>query len=411
MLTVTYDPVLVSASIVIAVMASFTGLRLTSGLSHLGTEARRVAIAKAAIALGSGIWSMHFVGMLAVQLPIVLVYDSLPTLISALIAILVVGIGLILLHFGVRTRMRIAVAGMLTGVGIVSMHYVGMIGVRGDCIIIYDPIGILAATVIAVLASILSLELAYHRRTIGLTLIGSIILGLTIAAMHYTAMFWTTFLPGGGIEVIPEPSLSSGTLALIVSIAAFIICGLFLLMAVPMGVAADEFGEQSPAAPTDSAVREDVAAREEAEATVETAAAGGRRSRRDAALSKAFAAVSEEETAAKPARIPYQKDDTIRFLSPDDILAIRAQGHYADLINSEEADLFCPWPLSKLEKTLEGTSFLRTHRSFLVNLRHVAGFRRDGDKGICLLGEGATPTEVPVSRSQILAVQKALGLD
>jgi DNA-binding LytR/AlgR family response regulator len=59
---------------------------------------------------------------------------------------------------------------------------------------------------------------------------------------------------------------------------------------------------------------------------------------------------------------------------------------------------------------LERAPFLRTHRSFLVNLRHVSGFRRDGDKGVCLLGAGSTVREIPVSRSQIQAVQKALGL-
>ena len=393
MLTVTYDPILMIASVLIAIMASFTGLRLTAGISALDVQARRVAIAKAAVALGSGIWSMHFVGMLAVQLPIVLVYDALPTLISALIAILVVGLGLILLHFGVRTRMRIAVAGLLTGVGIVSMHYVGMAAVRGNCIITYEPVGVLLATGIAVLASILALELAYHRRTFGLTLIGAVILGLTITAMHYTAMLWTTFLPGTGIEVIPEPSLSTGTLALVVSLAAFIICGLFLLMTVPIGVAAGEFtgaalpagGDLAPIAEARASSHEDLEK-------------SGRRSSRDAALSKAF---SEQPVALeKPPRIPYQRDDTLRFLAPDDIFAVKAQGHYTGLISGQEAELFCPWPISKLEKALADQPFLRTHRSFLVNLRHVSGFRRDGDKGFCLLGEDGGE-EIPVSRSQI----------
>jgi DNA-binding LytR/AlgR family response regulator len=137
----------------------------------------------------------------------------------------------------------------------------------------------------------------------------------------------------------------------------------------------------------------------------------GRESSRDVALSKAFSDPTSLDPAAKLARIPYQREDTIRFVPPDDIYAIKAQGHYSGLINGKEGELFCPWPLSKLEKALEGTPFLRTHRSFLVNLRHVAGFRREGDKGFCLLGEGASLREIPVSRSQIPAVQKALGLD
>ncbi|MEZ5934107.1 MAG: MHYT domain-containing protein [Alphaproteobacteria bacterium] len=405
MLTVTYDPILIIASVLIAIMASFTGLRLMAGIGGLGLQARRVAIAKAAVALGSGIWSMHFVGMLAVKLPVVLVYDALPTLLSALIAILVVGVGLLLLHFGVRTRMRIAVAGLLTGIGIVSMHYIGMAAVRGNCIVSYDPIGVLLATGIAVLASILALELAYHRRTLGLTLIGAVVLGLTITAMHYTAMLWTTFLPGGGIEVVPEPSLSSGTLALIVALAAFVICGLFLLMTVPLGISPGEFS----AAPTGTSAAAAAAGAMPAAPSEEEEA--DRRSTRDSALSKAFTPSPPGIADRKPPRIPYQQDDAIRFLSPDDILAIRAQGHYTGLINGAAGELFCPWALSKLEKTLEGAPFLRTHRSFLVNLRHVTGFRREGDKGFCLLGDGAAIKEIPVSRSQIQAVEKALGLD
>ncbi|MEM8952267.1 MAG: MHYT domain-containing protein [Pseudomonadota bacterium] len=408
MLTVTYDPILVTASILVAVMASFTGLRLTTGISGLGPQERRWAIAKAAVALGSGIWSMHFVGMLAVQLPIVLAYDALPTLISVLIAILVVGIGLILLHFGARTRARIAVAGLLTGIGIVSMHYVGMAAVRGNCIIIYDPIGVLLATGIAVIASILSLELAYHKRTFGLTLVGAVVLGLTITAMHYTAMLWTTFLPGEGIDFVPEPSLSSGTLALIVSLAAFMICGLFLLMTVPIGIAAEEFDEAQSKAEAFPSKEEAEPAGSSFDGDEKTA---GRRSSRDAALSKAFTDQPSADLERQPIRIPYQREDTIRFLAPDEILAIKAQGHYTSLINGQGGELFCPWPLSKLEKSLKNATFLRTHRSFLVNLHHVAGFRRDGDKGFCLMGEGAAVREIPVSRSQIPAIQKALGLD
>ncbi len=405
MLTVSYDPVLILVSILIAIMASFTGLRLTSGINALDLQARRVAIAKAAMALGSGIWSMHFVGMLAVQLPVALTYEALPTLISVLIAILVIGLGLILLHFGARSKTRIAWAGLLTGLGIVSMHYVGMSAVRGNCIIVYKPIGVLLATSIAVLASILALALAYHRRTFGLTLIGAIVLGLTSTAMHYTAMLGTVFLPGDGLDVVAAPSLSAGSLAMIVSLAAFLICGLFLLMTVPLGMSENDF----PAPVTNPSSPPLSPGPETAMPTSDDAVS--RRSGRDTALSQAFSTTRREKPGAKPPRLPYQQDDTIRFVSPDDIFAIKAQGHYTSLINDHERELFCPWPLSKIEKTLEGSSFFRTHRSFLVNLRHVAGFRRDGDKGICLLGTGNSPKEIPVSRSQIPAVQKALGLD
>lgn len=383
MLTVSYDPVLVAVSVVVAIAASFTGLQLTAGIGALAPAERKAVIAKAAVALGSGIWSMHFVGMLAVRLPITIAYDALPTLISALLAILVVGLGLILLHFGVRTQHRIVAAGCLTGLGVVLMHYVGMAAVRGNCIIRYDAKGVVLAIAIAVVVSILALEFAYRRRTLGLTALGAVVLGLAIASMHYAAMIFTTFMPGGGVELVGEPLLSSGQLALVVSLAAFVICGAFLLVAVPFAVA--------PA---------------EAHAAVGSALPAPGRARADAAFSRAFA--TQGDVAERPARIPYEQDQAIRFLAAHEIHAIRADGHYARLINGR-GELFCPWSLSKLEKAVAAAPFMRTHRSFLVNLDHVSGFKRDGDKGFCLLGSGAEQ-RVPVSRSYLPSVQKALGL-
>ncbi len=72
-------------------------------------------------------------------------------------------------------------------------------------------------------------------------------------------------------------------------------------------------------------------------------------------------------------------------------------------------EFFCPWSISRVEKAIETAPFIRTHRSYLVNLRHVAGFKRDGDKAFCFL-TGDTEIKIPVSRSRIPEVQKALGL-
>ena len=393
MLTVAYDPVLVAVSVALAIAASFTGLQLTTGINALAPAARKVVIAKAAVALGMGIWSMHFVGMLAVRLPIVIAYDALPTLLSALLAILVLGLGLILLHFGVRTQQRIVAAGCLTGLGITLMHYVDMAAVRGNSILAYDAKGVALAIAIAVIASILALEFAYRRRTLGLTVLGSIVLGVAISAMHYAAMIFTTFSLGSGVEMVGEPLLSSNSLALVASLAAFVICGLFLLAVVPFAVAPEETpGAAVAAAP--------------ARLVEEPATAGHGRSTRYAAFSRAFTA-----PAAPPqrtVRTPYEQDQAIRFLAAHEIHAIRADGHYARVINGR-GELFCPWSISKIENAIGVNSFMRTHRGFLVNLDHASGFKRDGDKGFCLLGSGAEQ-RVPVSRSYLPEVQKALGL-
>ena len=235
MLSVAYDPLLVLASIMVAIMAAFTGLRLTNGLSALLPHQRKRAIAQAAVAFGGGIWSMHFVGMTAVSFPIAIDYAALPTLGSVLIAILVIGIGLLILHFGVRTQPRIVIAGSLTGLGIVAMHYLGMSAISGNCIVTYNPTGVLLATAIAIASSVLALELAYRRRTLLATAIGAVVLGLAISGMHYTAMVFTSFAASPDTTFIATPLLSSSTLAMIVAVSAFVICGLFLLMAIPTG--------------------------------------------------------------------------------------------------------------------------------------------------------------------------------
>ena len=152
-MTVSYDPILVLASLVIAIMASFTGLRLLMGLGARDAFAQKLQLAKAAVALGGGIWSMHFVAMLALGLPVVVYYDALFTLGSALTGILITGLGLAMMHVGERGFAKTAVAGTLIGLGIAAMHYVGMAAIRGNCVVEFAPLGFIISVGIAILFS------------------------------------------------------------------------------------------------------------------------------------------------------------------------------------------------------------------------------------------------------------------
>jgi len=396
MLSVAYDPVLVFASVMVAIMAAFTGLKLTNGLSALPPHGRKRAIAQAAVALGGGIWSMHFVGMTAVSFPITIDYAALPTLGSVLIAILVIGIGLLILHVGVRTQPRVVIAGTLTGLGIVAMHYLGMSAISGNCIVSYNSAGVLLATAIAIASSILALELAYRRRTLLATAIGAVVLGLAISGMHYTAMAFTSFAASPDITFIATPLLSSSTLAMIVAVSAFVICGLFLLMAIPTG----EDSEPVATAPVQT-----VAQSTSNSSPVPTAWA------RQVTLSRAFAAngAGPEPDIGEARRVPYERENAIRFLAADQISAVRADGHYT-MVMRDGTEFFCPWSISRVEQVIQSPPFIRTHRSYLVNLRHVTGFKREGDKAFCLMSE-TTDLRIPVSRSHVGEVQRALGLD
>ena len=398
MLAVAYDPLLVLASVLVAIMAAFTGLQLVSGLSQLEPADRRPRIAQAAIALGGGIWSMHFVGMLAMRLPVAVSYDALPTLASVLIAILVTGIGLIVLHFGPRNQLRIIAAGTLTGLGIVSMHYVGMSAISGNSMVTYTPAGIVLSTLIGIGASILALELAYRRRALAMTALGAVVLGMAISSMHYVAMMFTRFHRMDSVEAMAQPVLSSGMLAMIVSLAAFLICGFFLLMAIPV----------------EKRIAEQEAATGGATGTSERENDGvpdGSRRKGEAALSTAYAKGGPNEHKqylANLNRIPYERENTVRFFATEQISAIRADGHYTRVMNAG-GEFFCPWSISRVEQAITSPPFIRTHRSYLVNLAHVAGFKREGDKAYCFLAE-RDDVRIPVSRSRIGDVQRALGL-
>jgi NO-binding membrane sensor protein with MHYT domain len=357
-LDVAYSPFLVLSSLAVAIMGAFAALRLTSNLRFLSAARRKSRVAQGAIALGVGIWSMHFVGMLAVDLPLPISYDPLRTLGSALIAILTTGSALLFLHFGTRTRVRIVCAGVLTGMGIVAMHYLGMSAISANCLVSYSQPGVLLATAIGIAASIAAMELAYSRRSLGSAIVGSVVLGMAISAMHYTAMIYTSFSIAPDAVMTTAPLLDTDQLALIVALASFAVSGVFLLSAAP-----NDIGVPAEALPQSG------------------------QTRRSIALSRAMGNAIENSAATREMKIPYERDKTIRFLPIGAIRAVKADGHYTWLYDGKE-ELFCPWSISRVEKYLAEGDFIRTHRSFIVNSAQINGFRRDGDKAYCIVGSG-----------------------
>ena len=109
----------------IALMASFTGLSMTRKLSRQSVGQWQLRIALSSVALGGGIWSMHFLAILAMRFNVPVYFDIRATEASALFAILLTGLALLIKHFGVRTQRKAIVSGAIFGMGIVAMHYVG----------------------------------------------------------------------------------------------------------------------------------------------------------------------------------------------------------------------------------------------------------------------------------------------
>ncbi|HVO02498.1 MAG TPA: MHYT domain-containing protein [Candidatus Cybelea sp.] len=382
----TYDPIMVAASVLVAIMASFTGLRLAGDLGALKATARRIRLAEAACALGGGIWSMHFVAMLAVRLPVSISYDALDTLSSVLVSILITGLGFSFVHMGERNLWRTVVSGTLIGLGIVTMHYIGMRAIGGNCIVAHAPEGVLLSSAIAILSSIAVVQIAYRRRTVLQLSLAAVLLGVTISSMHYTAMAFTRFLPVSELVTLAQPVIQDGTLALIVALAAFVVCGLFLLTALPLpptGLVASPAGA-ALAAPLPL----------DAPALPRPAPKPAPRPARPA----------EPERL----RLPYEQSGLTFLIDATRVTAVQAEGHYTRLYEGEVSH-FCPWSISRVEELLAGRKFLRTHRSFLVNLDHARAFQRKHDK-VYLVVPGPEDNLVPVSRGHVAEVRKALGI-
>lgn len=211
-LTGSHDPLLVALSIVVAIAASFAALDLAGrARASASRRARGAWLATAALSLGGGIWSMHFVGMLAFSLPVPMTHDEGLTALSLVVAVLVTGFGfVVVLRRGSRAHV-LALAGLLMGCGIAAMHYTGMAAIRVSAALRYDPVLVGLSVLIAVAAATAALWLARRDATTGRRMGAAAIMGLAIAGMHYTAMAAADFYPLGDDAVVAgEPLHMTG---------------------------------------------------------------------------------------------------------------------------------------------------------------------------------------------------------
>ena len=362
-LSVNHSSLLIAMSCVVALAAGFTGLSLTRDLSEKPVFQKKASIALAAVALGGGIWAMHFVAMLGLQLPILFYYDAAITLISALSAILIVGAALILLHFAERTPLIISLAGAIVGVGILVMHYIGMAGLE-LCRAVYTIPGVAFSSVVAIGLCVLAFWIAYGQRTNRNIVLGTLCFAFAVCSVHFLAMAGTNFVQEPNVAEF-GPSMSNETLALGVIFFSFVIFGACLWVSVTYLVSPSTSGVETsaPRAPLEPATATDL-------------------------------------------QIPCERDGGKVFVRSGDVLFVRADGHYTQIYTQNER-LFCAWPVTEASKRLRPIGFLQTHRSYLVNPGRVARFERTKDNGRCIF-DGADLPPAPVSRSKLKAIQDAL---
>lgn len=163
-MTGTYNSGLVVLSLLVAILASYTALDLASRITASTRIAAAAWLLGGAFAMGTGIWSMHFIGMLAFSLPIPMAYDVGITLASMAIAIGISGFALFLVSRRSLSLRNLLSGGVLMGIGICSMHYSGMAAMDVQPRIRYDALLFSASVAIAIAAATAALWIAFTDR-------------------------------------------------------------------------------------------------------------------------------------------------------------------------------------------------------------------------------------------------------
>ncbi|HYW06931.1 MAG TPA: PAS domain S-box protein [Longimicrobium sp.] len=235
-MTPVHDPALVVVSIAIAFAASYTALVLAARVAALHGRTRRRWLWGGALAMGVGIWSMHFVAMLAFRLPVPIAHAPGAVALSMAAA---VGASLLALTVASRPtlgRGRIAAAGVAMGGAIAGMHYIGMAGMRMAADVRYDPALVGLSVALAMGASWLALGLGFvapegsAERMVGRRRAAAAILGGAVAAMHYTGMFAARFVPTrapAGVEAPGGLGMSPLAAAVALSTLAILLLAIF----------------------------------------------------------------------------------------------------------------------------------------------------------------------------------------
>jgi len=235
MLASSYSGILVVFSLIVAVLASYTALNMAGRVASTRGRASALWLLGGSVAMGFGIWSMHFVGMLAFRLPIAIGYDLGLTTLSLVIAIVSSAFALWLVCLAELPKRRLAGGAVLLGAGIAAMHYTGMAAMKMEPGVIYDPWLFAASIAIAVVASGAALWIAFRLRRDGERVVlkrlgASLVMGCAIVGMHYTGMAASQF-PLGSWCGAANTGLDAKWLAVVVILVSLAVFAIALVIA------------------------------------------------------------------------------------------------------------------------------------------------------------------------------------
>lgn len=223
-LVASYDPWVVGASVLIAVYAAFVALDLAKRVRAADGVVAHAWLLGGSLAMGTGIWAMHFIGMLAFQLPIPIGYDYLVTFASWAAAVLSSGVALGIASRRQLTTWRLVMGALTMGGGICTMHYLGMQAMAMQPGIVWSLALVAASAAVAVGASAVALVIFFWLRTrsehatLAWQVSAALVMGAAIAGMHYTGMAAAHFLPGSMCQ--SAEGLAGAALGVLAALAA-----------------------------------------------------------------------------------------------------------------------------------------------------------------------------------------------
>ncbi|MFI6684132.1 MHYT domain-containing protein [Streptomyces sp. NPDC050485] len=196
-------------SYAMACIGAALGLRCTVRALGATGRSRRNWLITAASAIGSGIWTMHFVAMLGFAVTGTGIrYNALLTILSLLVAMVVVGAGVFAVGYGKDRTRSLLLGGLATGLGVAGMHYLGMAALRLHGQVHYDPVLVALSVLIAAVAATAALWAGLNIQSPGAVAVASLVMGAAVSSMHYTAMFAVS------VDVTPSGAALPGATAM-----------------------------------------------------------------------------------------------------------------------------------------------------------------------------------------------------
>jgi NO-binding membrane sensor protein with MHYT domain len=193
--TTTYNMNMVALSFVIAAVGSFVALTVATRIRGADGRINNTNVFSAGLALGGvGVWAMHFIGMLGLNMDVARSYSSIETLISMVAAVAATSLALAYAARNAERIQHLLLAGLMLGLSVVVMHYLGMFGLKTYGYVVWDYSLVALSVVIAVVAATAALWLAFNTRGLGFRFGAAMVMASAVCAMHYTGMYAASFV-------------------------------------------------------------------------------------------------------------------------------------------------------------------------------------------------------------------------